>query len=361
MKYFTAYVLLLGIISTETLGQVNTPNGVQVPPSALFAYLDAWPNTNAQLQSFQNDIKNGFYGPSCVVLNDYTRQYNCHGYAWHVSTGGNKIGIDQVTHGGVTPYVSGVNPSYTQTIYNGTQGKLRVRYSGDHSAVTTYDAGKYISKWGAGPLVKHNSNDVMPGYGVPSSYWTCKYAPPLTSVYLDGNLISGSFQNTTWGAHNMQIFWGLDPDTGPTFSSTAGSTIINNQNSGTVNFTFNGPSNNGGLSIAFCGAPRHSFTFFKPSGSKMQVYPNPAQDEEVITISSESLEDIQAVNLDNKVNGIIKISLLDDRQRVLQNYLPNVEGNLTTVKLNAGLKGTYFLKATFEDGTVQTKRVLIGK
>lgn len=360
MRYFTAFALLAGLLAPVARAQVNTPNGVQVPAAALFTYPDAWPNTNAQLQSFQNDIKNGFYGPSCIVLNDYTRQYNCHGYAWHVSTGGNQIGI-KADAGGVTPYVAGVNPSYTQTIYNGTAGKLRVRYSGDHSAVTTYDLGKFISKWGAGPLVKHNTGDVPPGYGVPASYWTCKYAPPLTSVYLDGNLISGSFQTTTWGAHNMQIFWGLDPDTGPTFSPTAGSTIINNQSSGTVNFTFNGPSNNGGLSIAFCGAPRHSFTFFKPSGAKMQVYPNPVQADEIITVSSESQETIQAVNLDSEVSRITKITLLDERLRFVQDYLSNAEGNLTTVKLNAGLKGTYFLKATFEDGTAQTKRILVGK
>ncbi|HWV32007.1 MAG TPA: hypothetical protein VN038_20245, partial [Dyadobacter sp.] len=82
---------------------------------------------------------------------------------------------------------------------------------------------------------------------------------------------------------------------------------------------------------------------------------------EIITISPEFPEDIQAVSLDNQVNRITKISLLDDRQRVLQDYLPNAEGNLTTVKLNTVLKGTYFLKATFEDGTVQTKRVLVGK
>lgn len=93
----------------------------------------------------------------------------------------------------------------------------------------------------------------------------------------------------------------------------------------------------------------------------MQVYPNPVLDNETITISSESGEDVQAVNLDNKVNRITKISLIDERQRVLQDYLPNVEGNLTTVKLNAVLKGTYLLKATFEDGTVQTKRVVVEK
>lgn len=340
-------------------GQVNTPNGVPVPANALFVY-SAVKYTDAQLQSEQNNIQNGAYGGSCIILSGYSRNYNCHGYAWHVSTGGAQTCIDQVFFGGVTPYVAGVNPSYSQTNYNSTIGKLRVRYSGDHSAVTTYD-GKFISKFGPGPLVKHNALDVPPGYGNPSSCWTCNYAPPLTSVYLDGKLISGSFQNTTWGSHNMQIFWGLDPDTGPTFSPTAGSTIINNQSSGTVNFTFNGPSNNGGLSIAFCGAPRYSFTFFKPSGAKMQVYPNPAQEDEVITISSESPDELHAVNLDEQTNKLIKVSLLDDRQRVIQDYLPNAEGNLTTVKMKAGLKGTYFLKATFEDGTVQTKRLWIAK
>lgn len=357
MKNIQIGLILIVMLKQMCHGQVNTPNGVPVPASALFVY-SAVKYSDAQLQSEQNNIQNGAYGSSCIILSGYSRNYNCHGYAWHVSTGGAQTCIDQAL-GGITPYVAGVNPSYTQTNYNSTIGKLRVRYSIDHSAVTTYD-GKFISKWGPGPLVKHNALDVPPGYGNPSTCWTCKYAPPLTSVYLDGNLISGSFQNTTWGSHNMQIFWGLDPDTGPTFSSTAASTIINNQNSGSVNFTFNGPSNNGGLSIAFCGAPRHSFTFFKPSGAKMQIYPNPVLDDEIITISSESHEDIQAVNLD-KVNRITKISLLDNEQRVLHDYLPSATGNLTTLKLNAVLKGTYFLKATFKDGTVQTKRVLVGK
>jgi hypothetical protein len=157
----------------------------------------------------------------------------------------------------------------------------------------------------------------------------------------------------------MQIFWGLDPDTGPVFSSTAGSTIINNQSSGTVSFTFNGPTNNGGLSIAFCGAPRYSFTFFKPSGAKMQIYPNPVQNDGIVTISSNGEENIQAINLDNQANKMVGLSLLDDKQRVLQEFLPNTKENLTTIRLKTGLKGTYFLKATFEDGSVQTKRVLV--
>ena len=204
--------LLAHLCMQTCKAQVNTPNGVQVPSVALFAYDNAGQYTNSQLQVLQDQVQNGTFGPSCKVLGNYSRQYNCHGYAWHVSTGGNQIGI-RADLGGVTPYVSGANPSYTQTNYNSTKGKVRVRYSGDHSAITTYD-GMFISKWGPGPLVKHNALDVPPGYGNPSTCWTCNYAPPLTSVYLDGKLISGSFQNTTWGAHNMQIFWGLDPRIG---------------------------------------------------------------------------------------------------------------------------------------------------
>ncbi|MHA4740872.1 T9SS type A sorting domain-containing protein [Dyadobacter sp. MSC1_007] len=357
MKQIFAIILVWCFQNHFSEAQIFTPNGVQIPAAAVTVYNNVSPNTNAELQATQNAIQNGVYGPSCVIIANYSRQYNCHGYAWHVSTGGNQIVILSAA-GGVTPYVAGANPSYTQTNYNSAKGKVRVRYSGDHSAVTTYD-GMFISKWGPGPMVKHNALDVPPGYGNPSTCWTCNYAPPLTSTYLDGKLISGSFQNTTWGSHNMQIFWGLDPDTGPVFTPTAGSTIINNQSSGTVNFTFNGPSNNGGLSIAFCGAPRHSFTFFKPSGAKMQIYPNPVQDEGIVTISSNGEENIQAVNSDNQTNKMVGLSLLDGSQRILQEFLPNTEPNLTTIRLKAGLKGTYFLKATFEDGSVQTKRVLV--
>ena len=134
-------------------------------------------------------MSNGAYGSSCVVISNYSRQYNCHGYAWHISTGGNQTAIFQYIDYGsyientyaVEAYVSGNSPSYTQTSYN-NQGKLRVRYSGDHSAVTTFSSGLYLSKWGPGSVVRHSANDVPFGYGSPSTYWTCNYTPPLTGV-----------------------------------------------------------------------------------------------------------------------------------------------------------------------------------
>ena len=91
----------------------------------------------------------------------------------------------------------------------------------------------------------------------------------------------------------------------------------------------------------------------------MQIYPNPVQDDGIVTISSNGEENIQAINLDNQANKMVGLSLLDDRQRVLQKFLPNTQENLTTIRLKAGLKGTYILRATFEDGSVETKRVLV--
>lgn len=299
------------------------------------------------------------------MLQGYSRQYNCHGYAWHVSTGGSQIAIDQPTYGGVTPYVSGSNPSYTQTSYSGSQAKLRVRYSGDHSAVTTAYSNLFISKWGPGPLVRHAPNDVSPGsggYGTPSTYWTCDYTPPLTSVYLDSSPVSGSFLPLSYVSHNMYIYYGLDPDTGPIFGSTASSTTITSQSGSSVNFNFSGPSNNGGLSIQFCGTYRHSFMFYKPSGARLGVFPNPAREEATIVISNQGLDfqnDIVTINTEDGMNKMVRLHLMDGNNKMVGDYSTSIEGSRSTVRLDRGLKGVYYLKATFADGTVESKRILI--
>ena len=158
----------------------------------------------------------------------------------------------------------------------------------------------------------------------------------------------------------MQIYWGLDPDTGPTFGSTAASTTINNQGAGGVNFTFSGPSNNGGLSISFCGTYRYSFTFFKQGGSRIGVFPNPAQDEATIVITgNDSQSDIVAINLDENVNKMVGLQLVNERNEFIKDYSSSIESNRSTIKLDQHLRGIYYLKATFSDGTTETKRVVI--
>ena len=99
MKHFISLLCLLVLIQT-TQAQIYTPNSVEVPVSALFAY--SGPQySDSQLDSDVQAIENGLYGSSCVVLRGWSKEYNCHGYAWHVSTGGSQVGINQPTYGGV--------------------------------------------------------------------------------------------------------------------------------------------------------------------------------------------------------------------------------------------------------------------
>jgi hypothetical protein len=158
----------------------------------------------------------------------------------------------------------------------------------------------------------------------------------------------------------MLITWGLAPDTGPIWGSTAASTTINSQSGGSVNFTFSAPSNNGGLSIQFCGTYRHSFTFYKPSGGRMGVFPNPAQDETTVVMrDNDNRGDLTAVNLDEQINKMVRLQLVNEKNEVIGDYSTANKGNRNTIKLGEYPKGTYYLKATFADGSNETKRVIV--
>jgi hypothetical protein len=347
-------------MSNAVAQTVYTPNGSQVPSNALFTYSSNWAlgTTNSQLQSFEDDVSSGVYGSSCVVLGGYSRQYNCHGYAWHVSTGGSQIAIDQPNYGGVSPYVSGSNPSYTETTYS-NQGKLRVRYSGDHSAVTTYYSGLYISKWGPGPLVRHNATDVMYGYGSPSTYWTCYYTPPLQSVQLGYTTQSGTTFPVSVGSHSLSISYGLDPDTAPYFQSTNSSTTtITSQSGNSTNFTYNG-TNVGGVSVTMCGTYRYSFMFYNGGGGRIAVYPNPAEEEATVELLDSSEEQYLIPMVDDTRLRIRELFLLDENNEIKQSYNLSALEGINKIRFEKGQKGVYYLKAVFSDGTSQTKRILI--
>jgi hypothetical protein len=104
---------------------------------------------------------------------------------------------------------------------------------------------------------------------------------------------------------------------------------------------------------------------YKPSsGARMGVFPNPASEEATITISNEGQDftnDIVAVNLDEEIKKVVSLHLVDGNNKVIGDYSNSFEGKRHTIKLDRSLTGIYYLKATFADGTVETKRVLIEK
>ena len=96
---------------------------------------------------------------SSYRIGDCSTIYNCHGYAWHMSDGGDTLRIPYDSD--VAKYYSGVNPTYREV---GSSGKYRkVYYNGaQHSAIVDSDyTNWFISKWGNGPLVRHYPNQCI--------------------------------------------------------------------------------------------------------------------------------------------------------------------------------------------------------
>jgi tetratricopeptide (TPR) repeat protein len=105
--------------------------------------------------------------PYATRISSASRRYNCHAYAWHIT----ENGWDYVWIGYETETAEDIyweDGSYDEV---SEACATKVRYSGNHSAITTTTPNVYISKWGQWPLVMHNKNDVPPGYGTPYKFY----------------------------------------------------------------------------------------------------------------------------------------------------------------------------------------------
>ena len=143
---------------------VITPTGVSVDALQFmyWIYNDFTPSEQAS-EDYQ--WTNNY---NCEIINSSTKYYNCHGYAWHNIEGNmdqDKLRwINNVDYNGnptynVNKYYSSIysdgKPSYRETTIN-NKANLKVSYfPRDHSAITTSDPQKLISKWAWGPLVQH--------------------------------------------------------------------------------------------------------------------------------------------------------------------------------------------------------------
>ncbi len=108
--------------------------------------------------------------PNAILISSASRTYNCHGYAWHVSEGGEPVWINAPNQ-----YIYWEDGSYVEM--NSEAANMKVSYISDnHSAVTTTTNGWFISKWGFGPLMYHAWNDC------PYNSSTLKYYIKYTNI-----------------------------------------------------------------------------------------------------------------------------------------------------------------------------------
>ena len=112
----------------------------------------------AATAQWQDSIINA--GWNATIVGPCSSIYNCHGYAWHMSDGGDTIWLPNDSD--VSKYFNGVdgqNATYKEV--DSPSKYRKVYYNGaSHSAIVDPDnPTRVISKWGSGPLVSHLPGD----------------------------------------------------------------------------------------------------------------------------------------------------------------------------------------------------------
>lgn len=152
------YLFLIGVLGFTFLCNAQyvtlyTPNGSPVQTFIRSEGSTEWITTTT------NEYK-AAYGEE-NVLAPASQRYNCHNYAWHMSEGNTEIvWMNQYdSYGNSNVWKYWTDNSYVETTENNAEKIFY--YNGDHSAIKSKTiAGKYESKWGSAPLMRH-----APTYG----------------------------------------------------------------------------------------------------------------------------------------------------------------------------------------------------
>jgi hypothetical protein len=153
-----------------TITSVRTPRHTEVPAYRNLSWLDFLFETNQAQQEFARDQYLVTY-PSTEVIGDVSPKYNCHSYAWHLSSISNNYWINDpsayMTDGSYEESSVDYN---AKVFYDSSWGSLY-----DHSGIvySIYSTIKVKSKWGCCALFSHHLTDCpYANYGlVLNSYW----------------------------------------------------------------------------------------------------------------------------------------------------------------------------------------------
>lgn len=141
-----------------------------------------------------------------------TNKYNCHGYAWSVSEGGEKawVGLKRYQYFDESEVVKAEDSYWLDGSYIEVPEvfatKVSYHESGNHSAVRESN-NWYISKWGDNALVRHHPNDVPSIY---NPLLTKKYYLRDNFNIIGSNVLCGS---QTYSVSNLpegaSVIWSL--------------------------------------------------------------------------------------------------------------------------------------------------------
>lgn len=147
--YLTGLCWLATAMFSPLYAQTSTT--IYTPKGSAVAALVNQESSSAQLAQYNNDAATQF--PNATRLADASAKYNCHAYAWHLSEGSTyKVWLD--TPGDDAYWNDG---SFIQVCNESDATKISYA-SDDHSAIRSAQSiplGRYDSKWGGWPLLRH--------------------------------------------------------------------------------------------------------------------------------------------------------------------------------------------------------------
>jgi hypothetical protein len=198
-KYFSIVItILFAFLANAQTVTLYTPSG-----SSVQAFMQSEMSAS-DITYYTNAYRAGY--PQATVLANASSTYNCHSYAWNISEGGTSIcWLNQAPD--LHKYWDDF--SYEETTE--ANAEKIFYFNGDHSAIkSTTVAGKYESKWGPMPLMRH-----APDYG-PNGYNMSyrRYYAKFSSLHP----ISGSSQLCSQGTYTINnlpagatVVWSATP------------------------------------------------------------------------------------------------------------------------------------------------------
>lgn len=191
---------------------VYTPNGTQIEMKS----------NSEHSQSKLNEINSTYINsyPLATFLSSASNRYNCHSYAWYMTPGGQGYYWMNQTKDNGSANLSHYWNDGSYIVATEANAEKIFYYSGDHSAIRSTVAGKYDSKWGQAPLMRH-----APNYG-PATY-NMNYRRYYRRIYITGSTLAG-LSGTTYTLNNVG-----NPGT-VTWSCSSNLQIMSNSNSSAV-------------------------------------------------------------------------------------------------------------------------------
>ncbi len=219
-------IILLLLICVNVVRAQDTRADVWTPRmNRVVAYIMQESSYSVRIAS--DEYWQSRYPDAVMVTNIFgissTRTYNCHGFAWHVSEGGENRWIGKTSFFDEDIYME--DSSYMMVAHEPFPGKISwgltnqlMTHETNHSGITTSRSGWYMSKWGEGPLMVHQRDDTP--YDNTYLRFYIKY-PQITgtSTFCSGSSATFSISNFP---NNSTITWTPGPNL--TKTGTSGNT-----------------------------------------------------------------------------------------------------------------------------------------